>query len=101
MDLEPFLAASATVTKAVDFIRNAVDPGGKLPRATWNLVAFATGILAAYTTGLLIAGFTAWQTGLAIGASASGFHEVFDFFGSKAKQATPPPIESSNPQTEA
>lgn len=85
--MEVFLAAAATVTKVVDFVRNAIDPNGTAPKWLWNLVAFGAGVVIAYVGNLAIyAGdFDKLVTGLAIGASASGFHEVFDFFSHKAK----------------
>jgi hypothetical protein len=88
--LEIYLAAAATVTKIVDWLRNMVDPGNRFPKWAWNIASFAGGLVAAYATqlniypaepfwGLLV-------TGLAIGAGASGFHELFDLLSSKAKQ---------------
>lgn len=96
--MEVFLAASATVTKAVDFVRNAVDPGGKLPKVTWNFAAFLFGEIAAYLGGINMlpaqdAGM--WITGLALGAASSGFHEVFDFFSSSAKGSTQPVLSDT------
>lgn len=88
MDLTPFLAASATVTKAVDFTRNAVDPRDVVPKWVWNLLSFAYGILIAFLSSIsIIPGqrLDILITGLAIGASASGFHEVFAFFSAKSK----------------
>lgn len=88
MDLTVFLAAAATVTKAVDFTRNAVDGQDIAPKWLWNLEAFGLGIFATYSGALnLMPGhrFGMLITGLAIGAAGSGFHEVFDFFSGKAK----------------
>lgn len=88
MDVSIFLALGATVTKAVDFIRNSFDPKGVAPKFVWNVVAFGLGIAGAWASAVNIMpgqrGGTI-ITGLAVGASASGFHEVFDFFSAKAK----------------
>lgn len=88
--MEIFLAAGATVTKAVDFCRNAFDQHNVAPGWVWNLVAFAFGIAISHLSDLNIAvGLQHGKilTGLAIGAAASGFHEVFDFFSAKAGAA--------------
>lgn len=89
MDFSIYLAAAATVTKAVDFIRNAADPKATAPKWIWNLLAFGFGIVIAYTSSLAIYTGSWGQvvTGIAIGAAASGFHEVFDFFSAHAKKA--------------
>ena len=87
-DVSVFLAAAATVTKAVDFLRNAIDSGGVAPKWLWNIAAFVLGIVAAWVGDLnIMPDQSVGQvvTGLAIGAAASGFHEVFDFFSAKAK----------------
>lgn len=102
MDLSVFLAASATVTKAVDFLRNAFDEKGVAPGYVWNLAAFGLGIAISYLSNIDIYighDFSHVITGLALGASASGFHEVFDFFSSKAdaaKSVSVAPIEPTN-----
>lgn len=86
--MEIFLALAATVTKATDFVRNAADPGNSAPKWVWNLVAFGLGIAAALLSDLTLLGpdtLGRVVTGLAIGAAASGFHEVFDFFSAKGR----------------
>jgi hypothetical protein len=89
--MEIYLAAAATVTKVVDWIRNMFDSSGKAPKWVWNIAAFAGGLVIAFATKL-----NAWPdqpvlgliaTGLFIGAGASGFHELFDLLSSTAKQA--------------
>lgn len=88
MDFSMYLAAGATVTKAVDFIRNAFDPGSSWPHWSWNVAAFGFGTAIAYSSQLdIFPGHPLSRviTGLAIGAASSGFHEVFDFFSSRAK----------------
>jgi uncharacterized transporter YbjL len=93
-----FLLAPA-VTKFVDTIRNAVDPGGHAPKVVWNLVAFASGVALCLVFGLNyvplieIGGHTAnlgevagqVVTGLVLGGVASGWHEKFDLMSSTAK----------------
>lgn len=91
------------VTKVTDMIRNVFDPmGTKLPKATWNIVPFAVGVLicvvwefnyAALLPGLPPALMTVGDvggrilTGLGLGAVAGGWHELFDVLSSKAKAA--------------
>lgn len=84
--MEEFLVVAAFVTKAVDFIRNAVDPDVKLPAWVWNLTAFAVAAGTNVFVGIDLVG-NRLVTALAIGAAAGGFHEVFDFFSSVAKGA--------------
>jgi hypothetical protein len=91
----------------VDFARNSVGDARRVPKGVWNLVAFGFGIAISYFSNLdIYPGHSASHiiTGLALGASASGFHEVFDFFSSKAKAATSAslaPIELAEKHTEA
>jgi hypothetical protein len=85
------------VTKLVDTVRNAVDPGGmRIPKVAWNLLAFAVGIFMAvvYDVNILHelgvdSGIQALGgqvvTGLIIGSAGSGWHEVLDLFSSAAK----------------
>jgi hypothetical protein len=85
------------VTKAVDMLRNMLDPGGTFPKWIWNAVAFALGIVVAliWKINLLdnfggagIHGFSGQlMTGLAIAGSASGYHELFDTLSAQAKKA--------------
>ncbi len=87
-DYGDIFAAAATVTKTVDFTRNMFDASGTAPKWIWNLSAFVYGVAIAYLSGL--SAFPGHRidlfvTGLAIGAASSGFHEVFDYFSSKAK----------------
>lgn len=81
------------VTKAVDLVRNLLDPSAVRPKATWNVVAFAFGVgyalITATNYALLVTAVrpevqSVLQgvggqilTGLAIGAVASGWHELF------------------------
>lgn len=106
MDVQVFLAASATVTKFVDFIRNLLDKSGRAPGWVWNVVAGAAGCAIAYQGGLNLLPAQQYGqilTGLAIGAGASGFHEIFDLFSSKAKEAksvSVAPIDSPSKTSE-
>lgn len=93
-------ALSLAVTKVVDTIRNAFDQQDSAPKVIWNIVAFAIGICVCviFDANLLreasgtdpIRG-TAGQilTGILMGAGGAAWHEVLDFFSSKAKEATP------------
>jgi hypothetical protein len=85
------------VTKLVDTVRNAVDPGGmRVPKVAWNLLAFAVGIFMAvvYDINVLheLGVDTALKalggeivTGFIIGSAGSGWHEVLDLFSSASK----------------
>lgn len=102
------LALSVLVTKAVDLVRNTFDKGNRAPKWAWQLVAFAFGILAAVmyrqadvsqVPGLppIFEGATGTGAyiivGLAIGAAASGFHELFDALSGVAKRGrSNPPL---------
>lgn len=91
------------VTKGVDLTRNLVDPSDRLPKATWNIAAFAFGILLAIGWQFNIAGGLAdvvpalanstrldgvagqLLTGVAIGAMSSFWHEKLDQWSSSTK----------------
>lgn len=96
-----FLALSVLVTKAVDFTRNTLDKNDTVSKWVWQICAFGYGILAAFLyqqadvsqipglppifqnatgVGAMVI------VGLAIGASASGFHELFDALSGVAKR---------------
>jgi hypothetical protein len=86
------------VTKAVDLIRNVVEPiNPRLPKWTWNALAFGLGIAVALVWKInLLDNFGSegingvsgqLLTGLAIAGSASGYHELFDTLSSQAKKA--------------
>lgn len=95
IDFAVFIAAGATVTKAVDYLRGQLDPKDKAPKWTWIVAAFAFGIAISFLQEINLFTYATnhapphWVahvgTGMGIGANASGFHEVFDFFSSKAK----------------
>lgn len=86
------VAAVATVglilTKIVDMLRNMIDADGTKPKWLWNVISLALGVGAAFIWGLDATGLAtdteiqAWAgqllTGLALGATASGWHEVLD-----------------------
>lgn len=90
------------VTKTVDLVRNAFDKDDKLPKWTWNVVAFGLGIAIALVwqinmldnyseEGSIVQGiFGRVLTGIAIGGVSSGYHELFDVLSSTAKRAKPP-----------
>ena len=96
-------ALPLTVTKVTDFFRNLFDPAGtKLPKVAWNVVPFVVGagicliwelnyadLLPGLPPSLMNVGdFTGRiLTGLGLGAVAGGWHELLDFFSSKAKAA--------------
>lgn len=84
------------VTKLVDFLRNAFDPDNKMPAWIWQLTAVTFGIVIAFVWALNAleaishtpAQGAAGQfiTGIAMGAAASGWHELLDAFSSVAKR---------------
>ncbi len=102
------------VTKLVDTVRNAVDPGGlRVPKVVWNLLAFGVGIFMAivYDVNILheLGIGTSLQniggqvvTGLIIGSAGSGWHEILDLFSSAAKDhfapATTVVVEDNTPE---
>jgi len=92
---------AASVTKLTDGIRNRFDKGDTAPKWVWNVVPFALGIGAALlgdvdysevapVFGSLDEVAVQVLTGLGIGAVASGWHEVFDLWSSRATEATTP-----------
>jgi hypothetical protein len=89
-------ALSLTVTKIVDFARNAFDKEDTFPYWTWNVVALAVGLAFALGWQLNLAGQAAALvpalagtgrldgiagqvlTGLLIGGGSGFFHELLD-----------------------
>lgn len=88
------------VTKVTDLIRNAVDPGDRAPKVTWNIVPFGLGLLTSFlwsdqlaplvaASGTHLTGVAAKiLLGLVLGAMASFWHEPLDAWS--AKGHTPP-----------
>jgi len=101
------------VTKLVDTVRNAVDPGGlRVPKVVWNLLAFGVGIFMAvvYDINILhdlgvgsslqnVGGEVV--TGFIIGSAGSGWHEILDLFSSAAKDHFAPAASTTVVVTEA
>ena len=101
------LPVAVGVTKAVDAVRNLVDPDDSLPKVVWNLLAFAIGVafclgwnfnlfapLAASIPALKDSGLASGNageiaTGLAIGAMGGFWHEKLDQWHSQARAALP------------
>jgi hypothetical protein len=88
------------VTKTVDVLRNTFDTTPpRLPKWTWNLVAFGLGIALALIWEInmldnwsdkdsMVQGITGQiLTGISIGGVSSGYHELFDVLSSTAKRA--------------
>lgn len=73
------------VTKAVDTIRNGLDPQNRAPKVVWNLVSFGLGIILAFSFAVnAFAEFKATKvapaagkilTGLGLGGVAALGHE--------------------------
>jgi hypothetical protein len=88
------------VTKAVDLVRNAIDPNDAIPKVVWNIVAFGFGIGAALAwginltaaAGLSISNGVAGEilTGAALGGMAGFFHEALDAWSAKGHQPPGP-----------
>jgi hypothetical protein len=94
--LAVILALGVTVTKAVDLIRNAIDPRDAVPKFVWNVAAFGVGIVFALgwsvdiiNPGLAlipaigektIVGSTAAEvlSGFVLGGVAGFWHEALD-----------------------
>lgn len=86
------------VTKTVDLIRNLFD-NPELPKWLWNIAALGLGIAMALAWQInmldnysdensIVQGvFGRVLTGIAIGGTSSGYHELFDVFSSTAKRA--------------
>lgn len=101
--MNPAVAAltlcAIAVTKTVDFVRNVVDQEVKAPKWVWNALAVALGLIVSLVWELNAfeaishtpaQGVTGQAfTGIAIGAAASGYHELFDALGSSAKARKP------------
>jgi hypothetical protein len=83
---------SAGITKLVDLVRNALDEAAEAPAWVWNVLSLGGGVGAALGLDLnaveeLVGGLAGQVvTGLAMGGSASGLHELFDFLSSSAKR---------------
>ena len=87
------------ITKIVDFVRNAFagGEGSQPPKWLWNLLALVLGVVVALVFDLnIFAEITdssgpAWAgqvvTGLGMGATGSGWHEVLDALSGTAKSA--------------
>ena len=90
------------VTKLTDFVRNAFDKDDSFPKFVWNLVSMALGIAVALLYELEfsnlipnlppvfkdVSGLPAQIiTGIGIAAVGSFWHEINDFFSSKADAA--------------
>jgi len=98
-------ALSLSITKAIDTVRNAVDPTGVMvPKVVWNVLAIVLAV-----GGCLIWSVNAFEalgasgelqstagevlTGFTLMGGAGLFHELMDLFSSKAKEAYPPSVE--------
>jgi hypothetical protein len=103
-DLTAFLVAvgplAIMVTKTVDTLRNLTPDTDR--KWVWNIAAFTIGVAYCLLFGMNLAGEVAFQpavagaltgvwgqvlTGLAIGATASFWHEQLDRTSSRAKEA--------------
>ncbi len=95
-------AFALVITKIVDFTRNAFDKNTVLKGSwVWNALALGLGLACALIWQINIFANVShtyvqgWAgevlTGLAMGASGSGWHEVLDVLSSTAKRANPPP----------
>jgi hypothetical protein len=95
------VVAAATVfailaTKLVDMLRNMFDAKAERPKWLWNAVALVLGVGMALLWKIdLLDNYSSthvqwWAgrllTGLAIGGTASGYHELFDSLSSSAKK---------------
>ena len=88
-------AFAILITKLVDFARNAFDSGQKAPKWVWNVLPLVLGLGMALAFGLDV--FQMFEhnatgqwagrllTGLGIGATGSGWHEVLDAISGTAK----------------
>ena len=94
-----FAIMGIIITKVIDFLRNAFDKEDRIPKAWWNLAAFALGIGLAYAVcgvafvhsklGLPDEGCTDQVLiGLGFGAVSGFWHELLDALGG-APAATP------------
>lgn len=97
VDLALLLAATtaygATVTKIVDAIRKFDRDDDESRKVIWNVLPLLIGVLVAWLFDVnAVDGdgtnpiFGLILTGLAIGASASGWHEAFDAISGVAKK---------------
>jgi len=89
-------AASAAITKIVDFIRNSLgESEPKVPKIVWNAGALILGVVGAFVFDIEpvdLAGVQAQGaalkvlTGLVVGGLASGWHELFSALSSVQKK---------------
>lgn len=90
VELSTLAGAAGAVTKLIDATRNKFDPKKLAPAWVWNIESFLLGIGAAYLGHLSLfsqSKIDVVLTGMVVGFAASGWHEVLDFFSSKAKEA--------------
>ena len=94
-------AFSMLITKVVDLFRNVVGPtiGPYVSKWTWNAAPLGLGIAMAIAwrvnvldnysdpTSVVQGVFGQVLTGLAMGGTSSGYHELFDLLSSTAKRA--------------
>jgi hypothetical protein len=93
-------AFAILITKLVDFCRNAFDAHDKAPKFIWNVLALGLGIAVALIFELNMFGNVSGSkvqevlgqvlTGLGMGATGSGWHEVLDALSGTAKKPYPP-----------
>jgi len=106
---------SMLITKVVDLLRNIVGPviGPYVPKWTWNAAPLGLGIAMAIAwrinaldnysdpTSVVQGVFGQVLTGLAMGGTSSGYHELFDVLSSTAKRARygigAPPADAVKP----
>lgn len=105
--LATIVALALTVTKVVDFVRNAFDKGGTAPKWTWNVAALVVGLAFALGWSLNVAVDAARLvpaladqaerlsgisgeilTGFIIGMGAGAWHEILDALSGIAKSNT-------------
>jgi hypothetical protein len=86
-----------TITKIVDFVRNAFGGKVRVPKWVWNFLALGLGVFVALVFQINIFADVShthvqgWVgqllTGLGMGATGSGWHELLDALSSSAKQS--------------
>jgi hypothetical protein len=104
--LAVILALGITVTKAVDLIRNAIDPRDAVPKFVWNVAAFGVGIifclgwsvdivnpglaLIPALGGKTIVGSTAAEvlSGFVLGGVSGFWHEALDALSARGTPKT-------------
>ena len=90
----------AVITGIVDYIRNAFDPGNRLPKIVIQMIALAVAIAVAFIWDLnVLADFGAdgvrgsagkFVTALGFAASATGWHHLFKALSSRNPGPNPP-----------